>query len=321
MTRTCLAFVLLAACGGSSSSKTPDAPPVNPDAAVDAPAMAQGAHSHYVVDKVIVPTTSAQAKMYGLDLNGDGTVDNELGSVLATLSSMGANLQASVDHAVAVGDILMLADVQTSAFDNASDAGFTLYTGQNPNPAPCLNAQDTVCGQHLQGTGSFDVAAMPRDTPLVGAFASGTYTGGPGHLPLQISVLAGSMPLTLDLIGARVKFDATSTNLTSGIIAGAVSQNDLDTKVFPAVQVSLSAQVAADCTNLTSPPGCGCASGSTGATLIGLFDANHDCAISVDEIKNNTLIQSLFAPDVTIEGMPALSAGVGFTAVPATFTP
>jgi len=72
---------------------------------------------------------------------------------------------------------------------------------------------------------------------------------------------------------------------------------------------------------LANPPGCGCAQSSTGASLIGLFDANQNCAISVTEVKNNQLIMSLFAPDVTVENQQALSVGFAFTAVDATFTP
>ena len=320
----CFVLVLAAACGGSSSSKTPDASPDGPnlpiDAPPDAPPMATGNHSHYVVDRVLVPTNSSQAKMFGLDLDGNGTVDNALGMVLATFSSMGADVQGSVDHAVDVGDILMLADIQTTAFDNASDVGFTLYAGQNPQPAPCSSSTDTVCRHHLDGTGTFDVAATPRDPALVGDFVSSTYTGGPGHLPIQMTVLAGQ-PLSIDLLGARAKLMATSTNITSGIIAGGVSVTDRDTKIYPAMQLAFTADIAADCTLAPGAPQCGCTSGSTGATLLGLLDANHDCAVSVDEIKNNSLIGSLFAPDITVEGQQALSLGLSFTAVPATFTP
>jgi hypothetical protein len=45
-----------------------------------------------------------------------------------------------------------------------------------------------------------------------------------------------------------------------------------------------------------------------------------DCMITVDEIKNNSLIVSLLAPDVTVEGMQALSLGVSVHAVVATFS-
>lgn len=46
-----------------------------------------------------------------------------------------------------------------------------------------------------------------------------------------------------------------------------------------------------------------------------------DCAVSVAEIEENSLIQSLLAPDVMVEGQQALSLGIKVEAAPATFTP
>ena len=43
------------------------------------------------------------------------------------------------------------------------------------------------------------------------------------------------------------------------------------------------------------------------------------CSLDFDEIKNNTLIQSLLAPDVEIDGKMALSLGIKIKAVKATF--
>jgi hypothetical protein len=327
--RSLAPFLLLAAaCGSSSSSKQPDAHQQTDghqsDASVDSPPdspPAMGNHARYVVDKVTVPTTSALAHMNGLDINGDGTVDNKLGSVLATFTTMGFNPQPAVDDAVSRGQILMLADLQTSDFMTATAAGFTLYIGENPQPAPCSSGTDTVCRHHLQGNGMFDAAATPRDPAIVGDIASGTLltTTTGGKLPVQVSF--GGPPLTLELVGARAKVSATATHMTAGIIAGAVTMTDLNASVFPALQGVLMTAVTANCTNLSSPPTCGCATGSQGAILIGLFDTNHDCMISTQELTSNSLVQALFAPDVTIDGQQAISVGLGFTAVKATFTP
>jgi hypothetical protein len=326
-----LAPVLLfaAACGSSSSSKQVDAhqqnidsasPDATPDAPPDSPP-AMGNHAHYVVNKVTLPTTLTQAQMNALDIDGNGTVDNKLGGVILAFASMGFNPQPSVDQAVSHGQILMLADLQTSDFTTATAAGFTLYIGQNPQPAPCSSSTDTVCGHHLQGTGMFDAAASPRDTALVGDIATGTLltTSTGGKLPVQVSF--GGAPLTLELVGARAKATATATHITAGIIAGAVTTADLNAMVFPALQSVLMTAVSNNCTSLTTPPGCGCTAGSQGQQLIGLFDTNHDCAISTAEITANSLVQALFSPDVVIAGQQAISVGLAFTAVPATYTP
>jgi hypothetical protein len=329
-------LLVISACGSSASHSHHDASqddaPFQADARpIDGPELAdammadapqpEGTHAHYVVDGILVPTTNAQAHTYALDLDGDAVVDNQLGQVLATLASMGFDDQLTTSVAVDRGDILMLADVQTTSFTTATSAGFTFYVGMNPQPTPCTSPADTVCRQHLNGTATFDVAQTPRDPELVGDFVSGTLTtSGGGHLPIQVAI-GGGAPITLELVGARAKVTATSTSITAGIAAGGVSQGDLDTKVFPAVQATVMTQITAECTDLSSPPQCGCASGSTGATLIALFDANHDCAVSLTEITTNSLVQSLFAPDVMLEGKPAISLGLGFTAVPATYTP
>jgi hypothetical protein len=272
-----------------------------------------------VIDRQRVPTNNMEARDFGLDLNGDISVDNQLGMVLGTLSSQGFDVQGATDAAVSMGQILLLAEANVGT---PTAATFTLYTGANPVPAPCNGATDTVCRRHLAGTGSFDLAAASaHDTPLTGTLMNGTLTAGPGslHVPL---VIFGSAPVTVELIGARVKIEMVAgTGFAQSVIAGAVTQAELDAKVYPGIHQGATAAVAADCTT-TTPPDCGCAVGSTGRTFIQLFDTNpKNCVISIDEIKNNTLIQSLFAPDVTIGGQQALSLGFAATAVKATFAP
>jgi hypothetical protein len=328
-----IGLLCLAAACGSSSAKQPDAAihvdgpadaardaPV--DVAVDAPAdatSATGNHFHYVINSIHLPNTTTAARDEGFDLNGDGTVDNQLGMVTSAMSGQGFDITTPTDQAIARGDSITLADLQTTSFTNATGAGFTLYAGTNPNPMPCTGSGDTVCGHHLTGTGSFDVAAMPRDTPIVGPVAVGTLTASGGHLTVPLYVLS-PMPASVTLLAAHVKVGAGATGMF-GNIGGAVSMTDIQTKVYPAMRQGFTAIVARDCTMLANPPACGCAQSSTGATLIGLFDADQDCAISLTEIQNNQLIQSLFMPDVTVEGQQALSIGFQFEAVGAMFTP
>jgi hypothetical protein len=300
----------------------------------------EGTHYHYVANAVFVPTSNTQAREYGLDLNGDSQVDNQLGMVLSTLAGMGFDIQATLDTAVAEGSIILLADFQTKDFTNTTAAGIQIFLGDNEMPAAC-NAGEmynemtkTGCKHHLDGTGSFSIAAnSPTNAALGGKIINGTFTGGPGNLSLQIA-LGGTDAIKLDLIGARAKgsmiSDAMIGSGTSGgmILAGAVTKEDIDTKVIPAIQAQLVPIIARDCTDLTNPAGgCGCAADSTGKTILGLFDtlkadgtAGKDCAVSVEEIKNNQLIVSLLAPDVTIDGKMALSLGVKATAVKATYT-
>jgi hypothetical protein len=320
-------------------------------------------HYHYVANQVNVPTNNTQARAYGLDLNGDGTVDNQLGMVLGTLSSMGFDIQGNINTSVAEGGIVVLVDFQTKDFNSSAGAGVSAFLGANPNPPACAGSADKFactgsgstlscsgCQKSLTGTASFDIASgSPTNAALAGKIVGGTFTGGPGDLALQIAI-GGQTPIELDLIGARAKASmisataigaTTHPNNTGGLsmsnggvtLGGAITQDDLNNKIIPQIQQQLGPIILRDCCGAASSPGgatcnpngtppCGCTDGSTGKTILGLFDtAPKDCTVSVTEIQTNSLIMSLLAPDVTIGGKMALSLGVNITAVGATFTP
>ena len=294
----------LVACGGGTDGQAPPS----------------GPHYTSVASELTVPANNTQAREIGLDLNADGTVDNQLGMVLGTLSNQGFDVQTTVDDAVAKGSIILLLDLQTPSFSSTSGAGLEVKLGDTPSPTPCTDpAVITTCGKHLAGTGSFTVAAgSAADSGVDGTITGGVFKGGPGNLSLQIA-LGGSDPIDLDLIGARVKATSlTETGIGEAILAGAITESDLNAKVIPAVHAQLGPILTRDC-QTTPPPDCGCIANSTGKTILGLFDTTpKDCAVSIDEIKNNSLIKSLLSPDVTIDGVMALSLGISVKTVQAT---
>lgn len=312
-------FLLLAVLTACSS----DSEPIDPGADASVAQVPDDLpHRTYVVDSIAVPTTSSEARLYGLDLDNDTVIDNQLGTVIAALSGMGVDASAMVTRAIDRGETILLAKVGTTSFADAPVATFETFAGSNPSIAPCVDSSDTECRKHLAGGASFTALAAPVGERLVGRFAGGVFTGDAGNLVVRIALL-GADPIDLVLLGSRAQITmATDSKLGSATLAGAVSIEDIDTKVLPAVHTNMSAAVAADCTQLSSPPSCGCAANSDGKSALATFDkAPTDCAISLDEIRNNALIQNLLAPDVEVEGQMALSLGVKATAVTATFAP
>ena len=308
----------LVACGGD-------------DGGTDIPVMPEGEHYQTVAKQAFVPTNNTQAREYGLDIGSpegelDGAVDNQLGMVLGTLASMGFDLQGTIDQAVAEGSIILLVDFQTKDFANTTAAGLKVLLGDKATatPAPCNvdemydKVAGTGCGHHLDGTGSFTITAgSPDDAAVGGKIVNGVFNGGPGNISLQIAI-GSTDPLTLDLIGARAKATGiTADAIDSAILGGALTEDDLNTKVIPAIQQQLGPIIAETCTDPTAAD-CGCTAG-TGKTILDLFDTDDDCMVSVDEIKSNTLIQSLLAPDVKIDGVNALSLGIKVSTTKASF--
>lgn len=283
--------------------------------------MPEGPPHPYVVSEVTVPATNPQATEIGLDLNGDKVVDNQLGMVLAALATAGFKVQDALTQAINAGDIVLLASIQAKDF-SSSGAGLKVFIGDTATvmPAPCTGTTDTVCRHHLDGSGTFTIAASsPTDAEVVGSIKGGTFNGGPGDILLKIA-LGSTSGIQLNLIGARAKATGMSeTGVDSIVIGGALTQDDLNTQVIPEIFNQLGPIVMADCTGVGTD--CGCQNPSTGKTVLGLFDTMpKDCKLTVEEIQNNAILKNLLAPDVTIDGKMALSLGVKVKAVKATFT-
>jgi hypothetical protein len=319
-----LALPLLFACGGGDSQPTPEGP-----------------HYAYVANKLFVPTNNNQAREYGLDLNNDKTVDNQLGMVLGTLAGQGFDVQGAIDGAIAEGSIILLVDFQTTSFSSAGGAGLAIKLGDMPMPAPCNTGEEYLCknaqgmecdtgttgctcsgcGRHLMPAGgTFTIAAgSPQNAAVAGKIVGGTFNGGPGDIRLEIA-LGGPDGIALDLIGARAKASGLSEGgMESVIVAGAITKSDLDTKVIPAIHAQITPIITDDCP-MPGASDCGCMAGSTGRTILNLFDTMpKNCMVTIEEIVNNTLIQSLLAPDVKIDGMDALSLGIKAQATKGTF--
>lgn len=267
-----LPLVLLIGCG-SSASPAPE--PTGP-------------HTTYAVDHIYLPTNNIEAHAYALDLNGDRTVDNQLGMVLGTLSSMGIDSEKATESAVASGAISLAIDLQTPSFTDARAAGLTL------EPA----------------------ADGPSDAPLVGRVTNGVFTLGPGEVSIQLAFVDPSVVITLPLEYTRVEIDAADeTAITSGVVVGGVGPQALDTGFLPAARQGLSLIVARDCGKQTTNA-CGCLQGSMGAEIVDQYDVSPaDCAISLSEVTNNDLTKALLAPDLVFGGTHYISAGFAFTAV------
>jgi hypothetical protein len=329
-TRSALVLVclsaLLAGCGGDEGGGP--TPPVEED-------------HDFVVDSLIVPSTAAEAvSTYGLDIDGkendaDRGVDNALGRTFVTLSET-ADIGAAVSAGVDAGSIILLVNVRTPDLTAGGRVGVGIFLGANPTPAACESDQDEVCRKHLDGSASFELApGTPTDTVLTGTLASGGFTMSaedePGRVAIPFPALDGGEPVVVELVGARISIQSVSeTGLASGILGGAIPADDFEQTVLPSFHQGLAAQVAADCTG--TPPDC-CTPDSGGAGILDFFDPDSDdCMVSFDEFRNNFFLSLLLNPDVDLfdadgnynpnsDGVnDALSLGLGFSAVTATFT-
>jgi hypothetical protein len=318
-----VAVAMCAACGPGRRAAGPAAAGApRPDAE---PKLPIGEHQKYVVDSATLPVTEDDAQALGLDLDGDGDVDNKLAVVTQLLASGGADVNFNLAQQIAFGDVMHLADLQATSLVDATASAIYVWMGANPSPTPCLGPGDTVCGRHLTGTAHFDVANTdPVAAMTFGRVSGGHYSGDRGKLTLEIPIIATAAPLTLEIIEARIEVDVAPGALTNGRIAGAITAEFIHDHLLPQLQDAFAVEIVVDCTGVS--PNC-CFDDTNGKQLIDLFDADGSCTVSLQELRDSSVLGSVLAPDVDLldsEGFPgqdqvleSLSLGLGFTAVPA----
>lgn len=284
--------VVLAGCGSSGGGDDPG----------------PGTRETWVVASMTMPTNATLAQDQGFDLDGDGTVDNQLGAVISALTSAGSlDFQGGVNAAFDTGATVQLVETYTGASTSVA-----LRTG-TPAVAPCSGPEDVVCRRHLDGATAFTADAA-ADPPLAGAGTADAFSAGPGTAQLAVP-LFGSAPLALPLVRARVSLERSGARL-QGKVGGGVPQADVEAVLLPALAAWINEVVAADC------PGGVCEPSSTGEQLLGIFDADEDGAVSVAEVQENPVVATLFRPDLDTDGngaADALSLGVGVELVGAVF--
>jgi hypothetical protein len=293
----------------------------------------------YVANALTVPMDRMQ---FGMDLNGDGKVDNQLGNIIGALSANNLNTQDGVDQAVCKGSVILLV-TQTSAdatYQQDDGAGALVQVGK-----PMTGYMDTngnmKCDSADTGIPKFDgTDTFTQDTTFAGAQFAGRISNGlyssnspvttthPVTVSLQLPLVSGATPVQLTIVGAHIQFRETSGKIMSGQINGAIKSSDVMNTIIPNVAMLLNSRVTANPT------------GSTEKQILQIFDIGctgmpqlkGDGMIATCEVSDNSIIKNVLNPDVQMfdsagnyhpnaanTNKDSLSLGLGFTAVKATF--
>ena len=150
------------------------------------------------------------------------------------------------------------------------------------------------------------------------AIEDGVFRAVMGRVPIQIAIDPAA-PLRVDLHGARIWLSELAEDRLVGVLGGGIVQADVDGVVVPETAAQMDRIVVAECGQSDGLAPCGCPGGERSELLQRYFDADDDCRISVAETAANSITLSLLDPDIQIDGVDALSFGVGIELVPATF--
>lgn len=272
-----------------------------------------GTYHHYVTSALRLPTSAELQREYGLNLNPEvdpaGKPDNQLGNVFVALtSSSSADLQGVVDGAVADGQLVLLHSVRADALAGDSSVSWQVYVGADRAEPPAFD-----------GTDRFEMGggAIAASEPVLGGTTKGSFAAkGPGRITVELAVSQTQPPIVLDLIAARV--EATlDAGACSGRLGGAITQQQLDTALLPAVVRMMNDAIDRD-------EGCpeACKAGTSAALIIEVFDKDKSGSVTLAELQASSIIQTLLAPDLDLDedGLrESISLGLGFDCVAASF--
>jgi len=277
----------------------------------------------WVVDSITFPTGAAESTDYGANIDGDDLcrVDNGLGQALAGLFGLFGpedDVNVSTDELIKSARIVHLLQVRAASLVDAEGVGVQFYRGEDADDDPANN---------LDGSGVFVADVGEAGIELSGAIAGSVVRANMGTVPLTLAFSESQAPVQVDaqtaFIDARIE-----TGRVFGQLQGVITDEQWQTILLPLATQVLAGKVADSCHG--AAPNC-CDPGTTGATLVGLFDLDHDCMVSTDELRNSNLIKALLSPDVDMfdaQGRynplcdgekDSMSFGLRFTAVPATF--
>ena len=279
-----------------------------------------GTDNTFVLSELLLPT---ETNDYSVDLDGDDMADNQLGMLLGVLAGQGLDVQGAVTEQIDQGGVILLANVKATDLASAEGVGFYVYLGDNPNPEACAGKEDTECRLHLAGDATFDIAEdSPTDAVVVGANANGSFVGGPGEVTLELSLAALADPLVITLSGARVEVGVAADALSDGVLGGAITEENIQGQLIPGITAVLNGLLEESGCSADMDP-C-CPEGSTGEDIL-TFIPDEDCVYTPEEVASSAAGTLISQPDVdldpAVEGNDAISLGVGFSAVPGSFTP
>ncbi|MCG8416722.1 MAG: hypothetical protein MJE77_02110 [Proteobacteria bacterium] len=323
-------LLLLAACGSDSTDDPPGCTKADIAAVTEL--------HKFVVNGVKIPANIQQAGQLALniDSDADNTKDNQLGEVIGAIAGLvgsSIDFNETAGEALNEGSIILLAEVKATSLTEGCGS-VNVYLGKDPTPAPCENAQDTTCGRHLDGNGTFVIDdSVSADTEVVGTVNNSrfllTKNDEPGSVSIQLD-LGDGQPITLNLSGARIEIPTlATTGITDGLLGGAITKEHLDETIIPAIHGFVEEAVKDDC---TAPPNCTCTLSSPGALILDTFDLKpKDCVVTQEELTTHELIETVLKSDVDLfdakgvfnpndDGVvDSLSLGIGFSATTASF--
>lgn len=260
------------------------------------PDVTTGTYHTYVQTGWTLPHNATQAQALGMDLDGDGTIDNQVGGVIGALINLGLEIDDVTADAFASGELVALHSLRADDLVADASVEWRTYAGV-PSITP-----------RFDGTDRFDVQA--ETGRLTGMIRAGHAELPWGATSVALPFFPAQAPMIAPMLDAQLVLDVDADGC-SGRLAGLVSARDVDQTILPQLAAEVVVHIGRHPDHEFT------------TLAMQVFDLNHDGVLTAEEVLATPLTKSLFRPDTDTDGdgtSDAMSFGVGFDCVPATFT-
>lgn len=262
-----------------------------------------GGDAHdYLVSEMEVPMTSSQVDSMGLDLDGDGEVDNKLGMVCSLLSGFfsGEGPTEQLNQAVWAGELVTGLRLYTDSLD--TDAMVLLQSTE---------AELLSVPPHFDGSDGL-VGGYPPDSAVCGALQGGLVDVSGGRLWVPVpTCLRSTLSIFVLLENAAASGFVDGGGIYQLILGGGLTADAVNNELLPAMVSSFNQMVAdephsADVATLADMFDGNCVGGSEGCWDV--VPGQGECAVSeppvftVTELRCNAILRSALAPDLDSDG-------------------
>jgi hypothetical protein len=314
----CAGSLMLAACSSDSTNNTTtgDGPKTQKDGgSINLPDKVECNSSgsdckDFVFNRFLVPLNAQDSTKFGFQF--DGSSHNKLGDILTFIAGTGSMpLQEEMDLSVHAGLVILLQRIKASDFTTDPQALGQAWRGvvetccsDKTNKTTCATESATQC---FNGSKEFTVDPTATQKAVFGgSISSGKFNMSAPQMSMELPLGSQGGSLKLNLKQVQVKGTISGDTIKSGVLAGAMSEEEVTTNLVPSlVKILNDLYTAADTEQATKD-------------MLKIFDKNNDKEIKLDEV--NSLMSSFLVPDVDLNGdkkSDHLSFGVGYEAVKA----
>ena len=255
-----------------------------------------------VVKEVQIPDSRVEFPQTGVDLDGDGDIENKLG-VLLRLFSSAVDINDEVNRRIREGDLLYLGRLHADRLHNDEVVLAQFFAGIIPT---------TSSTPMFQGNDELAIDPdLDQSRFFFGDIVSGDLRVGPTELPFVLP-LPGGVSVDVTLYRAQIRGNILVAGWSNVMVGGGVDRGEVETVIVPALVEFINDVIQAD------------PSGDGAITMASMFDAKcvttiegcestvnglGECSdrevpavITETELKCNLLTSGALAPDIDIDG-------------------